>query len=389
MTHLDSDLLVAARAGRGRGHPRRDARTSSAAAGARPSSARCERAVAAGRRGRRTGLLEAARPARVGRHRPGPRPHRRGHHGPGPPDRAAPRRRGAAPADPAAPPPDRGPRRGRRGDRPARRRHRHDADPPPPTPSPPRGSHAFPDWPGSAAPRCSSVLPDGEQVVDVRTTLRPDGSTDHEVWLMTAGARRLVSLGTLQRHERDASWCPPASTSTATGTSTSRTSRATATPPTPATRSSAGPCASDAPPAPPEPATAVGRPSPLARLLGRAGRWAQSAAVPSTPAPLLRRPGLSVNWSTIWDGIAGADPGAHRDPVGAAADLVRRAGGPGGARRRVAAGAGGGARRPGRLPAHEPAGVPDRDVRGDEARRGAGEPQPPVRERGAAPRRSR
>ena len=56
---------------------------------------------------------------------------------------------------------------------------------------------AFPDWPGQRGTAVLDVRPDGEQVVDIRTTLRPDGSTDHEVWLMTAGAQRLVSLGTL------------------------------------------------------------------------------------------------------------------------------------------------------------------------------------------------
>jgi len=56
---------------------------------------------------------------------------------------------------------------------------------------------AFPDWRGQRGTAVLEVRPDGEQVVDVRTTLRPDGSTDHEVWLMTAGAQRLVSLGTL------------------------------------------------------------------------------------------------------------------------------------------------------------------------------------------------
>jgi hypothetical protein len=31
----------------------------------------------------------------------------------------------------------------------------------------------------------------------VTTTVEPDARTDHEVWLMTAGTKRLVSLGVL------------------------------------------------------------------------------------------------------------------------------------------------------------------------------------------------
>ena len=38
---------------------------------------------------------------------------------------------------------------------------------------------------------------DGRQVVDLHTSVRPDGRTDHEVWLMTPGAKQLVSLGML------------------------------------------------------------------------------------------------------------------------------------------------------------------------------------------------
>jgi hypothetical protein len=56
---------------------------------------------------------------------------------------------------------------------------------------------AFPDWKGQSGTAVLERAGDGEQVVDVRTTVQPDGRTDHEVWLMTAGARRLVSLGVL------------------------------------------------------------------------------------------------------------------------------------------------------------------------------------------------
>ena len=58
--------------------------------------------------------------------------------------------------------------------------------------------HAFPAWKGSSGTAVLERLPDGHEVVQVTTTVQPDGRTDHEVWLMTAGARRLVSLGMLQ-----------------------------------------------------------------------------------------------------------------------------------------------------------------------------------------------
>jgi hypothetical protein len=56
---------------------------------------------------------------------------------------------------------------------------------------------AFPGWKGQSGTALLERRSDGEQVVDVRTSVRPDGRTDHEVWLMTSGAKRLVSLGTL------------------------------------------------------------------------------------------------------------------------------------------------------------------------------------------------
>ncbi|GAA4746946.1 hypothetical protein GCM10025783_18780 [Amnibacterium soli] len=56
---------------------------------------------------------------------------------------------------------------------------------------------AFPGWKGQSGTAVLERAGDGEQVVDVRTTVQPDGRTDHEVWLMTAGAERLVSLGVL------------------------------------------------------------------------------------------------------------------------------------------------------------------------------------------------
>ncbi len=57
--------------------------------------------------------------------------------------------------------------------------------------------HAFPGWQGDSGTAVLERLPNGRQVVQVTTTVRPDGTTDHEVWLMTAGAKRLVSLGLL------------------------------------------------------------------------------------------------------------------------------------------------------------------------------------------------
>jgi anti-sigma-K factor RskA len=55
----------------------------------------------------------------------------------------------------------------------------------------------FPDWQGESGTAVLERRPDGGQVVDVHTSVRPDGRTDHEVWLMTPGAKRLVSLGML------------------------------------------------------------------------------------------------------------------------------------------------------------------------------------------------
>lgn len=56
---------------------------------------------------------------------------------------------------------------------------------------------AFPGWQGSSGTAVLERLPNGHRVVEVSTTVQPDGRTDHEVWLMTAGATRLVSLGLL------------------------------------------------------------------------------------------------------------------------------------------------------------------------------------------------
>ena len=56
---------------------------------------------------------------------------------------------------------------------------------------------AFPGWKGQSGTAVLERAADGEQVVDVRTTVQPDDRTDHEVWLMTEGAKRLVSLGVL------------------------------------------------------------------------------------------------------------------------------------------------------------------------------------------------
>lgn len=57
--------------------------------------------------------------------------------------------------------------------------------------------HAFPDWPGDSGTAVLERLRDGSLVVRVTTTVAPDATTDHEVWLMTDGAKRLVSLGLL------------------------------------------------------------------------------------------------------------------------------------------------------------------------------------------------
>jgi hypothetical protein len=56
---------------------------------------------------------------------------------------------------------------------------------------------AFPAWKGQSGSAELVRGSGGVESIEVRTTVRPDGTTDHEVWLMTAGAKRLVSLGTL------------------------------------------------------------------------------------------------------------------------------------------------------------------------------------------------
>lgn len=56
----------------------------------------------------------------------------------------------------------------------------------------------LPDWPGRSGTAVLERLPDGRRVVQVRATVQPGSGTDHEVWLMTAGARQLVSLGLLR-----------------------------------------------------------------------------------------------------------------------------------------------------------------------------------------------
>jgi hypothetical protein len=57
---------------------------------------------------------------------------------------------------------------------------------------------ALPGWAGSSGSAVLERLPDGERVVQVRTDVPPDATSDHEVWLMTDGAKRLVSLGMLE-----------------------------------------------------------------------------------------------------------------------------------------------------------------------------------------------
>lgn len=57
---------------------------------------------------------------------------------------------------------------------------------------------AFPGWQGSSGTAVLERLPNGRDVVQVTTTVPADGRTDHEVWLMTEGAKRLVSLGLLR-----------------------------------------------------------------------------------------------------------------------------------------------------------------------------------------------
>lgn len=56
----------------------------------------------------------------------------------------------------------------------------------------------LPDWPGRSGTAVLERLPDGRRVVQVQATVQPGSGTDHEVWLMTAGARQLVSLGLLR-----------------------------------------------------------------------------------------------------------------------------------------------------------------------------------------------
>ena len=56
---------------------------------------------------------------------------------------------------------------------------------------------AFPGWQGSSGTAVLERLPNGRHVVQVTTTVQPEGRDDHEVWLMTAGAKRLVSIGLL------------------------------------------------------------------------------------------------------------------------------------------------------------------------------------------------
>lgn len=56
---------------------------------------------------------------------------------------------------------------------------------------------ALPGWQGRTGTAVLERLPNGRRVVELQTTVRPDTTTDHEVWLMTAGAQRLVSLGML------------------------------------------------------------------------------------------------------------------------------------------------------------------------------------------------
>jgi hypothetical protein len=57
--------------------------------------------------------------------------------------------------------------------------------------------HALPGWQGRSGTAVLERLPDGDRIVELRTTVQPAGSTDREVWLMTDGAKRLVSLGFL------------------------------------------------------------------------------------------------------------------------------------------------------------------------------------------------
>lgn len=57
---------------------------------------------------------------------------------------------------------------------------------------------AFPAWTGERGTAVLERRPDGARVVRVSTSLQPGQEADHEVWLMTANAARLVSLGFLR-----------------------------------------------------------------------------------------------------------------------------------------------------------------------------------------------
>ena len=67
---------------------------------------------------------------------------------------------------------------------------------------------AFPGWPGSSGTAVVEALPDGKRVLEVRTDVRAASTSDHEVWLMTDGAKRLVSLGML--HGESGTFAVPA-----------------------------------------------------------------------------------------------------------------------------------------------------------------------------------
>jgi hypothetical protein len=58
--------------------------------------------------------------------------------------------------------------------------------------------HPFPDWKGQHGTAALERLSDGTEVLRVTTSVEPQASVDHEVWLMTAGGKRLVSLGYLR-----------------------------------------------------------------------------------------------------------------------------------------------------------------------------------------------
>lgn len=55
----------------------------------------------------------------------------------------------------------------------------------------------FPGWAGERGTATLQRRVGGEDVV-LRTTLRPSSDTDYEVWLMTADAKRFMSLGVLR-----------------------------------------------------------------------------------------------------------------------------------------------------------------------------------------------